>query len=268
MDIENLEKSDPNKECEFDEILHDKKILEDSEKTFKPGPVGRVLGNNKKKYKTALAFWFDIVLNLIIIIGLVLVIRTYLISPFQVYGSSMCDTFNNFNGTCSNGYGEYLIVNKLGYQNFFGYQVGLPKRGDIVVFHPPHNPSEFFIKRIIGLPGETVRLIDDKVVIFNEEHSDGWEINEPYLNEKNSGNTKPRPDLGSIFEIPNDSYFVLGDNRTGSSDSRSCFADAKLVGNCFENNNSAYLTMEHIQGKAAVVLWPLNKISTIKRPDY
>lgn len=179
----------------------------------------------------------------------------------------MCDTFNYFDGSCNTGYGEYIIVNKFGYQNFLGWQVGLPQRGDVIVFHPPHNDTEFFIKRIIGLPGETVKIIDNKIFIFNSEFPDGFELDEIYLNARNEDNTVPR-EAGSNFEIPEDSYFVLGDNRTGSSDSRSCFKERISQGKCGENNNSPYLTLDHIEGKAAVVLWPFTKLSVVKNPEY
>ncbi|MCA9374489.1 signal peptidase I [Candidatus Peregrinibacteria bacterium] len=222
-------------------------------------------GKNQSTVK--IAFWFDILLNLIIIIGLVFIIRTFIISPFQVYGSSMCDTFNYFDGRCNNGYGEYIIVNKFGYQNMLGWQVGLPQRGDVVVFHPPHNDSEFFIKRVIGLPGETIKIIDNKIFIFNDENPDGFELDEEYLNLRNKDNTVPR-EAGSVFEVPEGSYFVLGDNRTGSSDSRSCFRESVNQGKCGEGRNSPYLTLDHIEGKAAIVLWPFTKLSVIYNPEY
>ena len=219
-----------------------------------------------KKIKQS-AFWLDIALNLIIIIGLVFIIRTFLISPFQVFGSSMCDSFNYFDGRCQNGYGEYIIVNKLGYQNFFGWQVGLPERGDVIIFHPPHNDEDFFIKRVIGLPGETVKIIKNKIYIFNNDNPDGFLLDEDYLNNKNKNNTEPK-EAGSVFEVPVESYFVLGDNRTGSSDARSCFKETISQGKCGENGNSSYLTLDHIEGKAMVVLWPLSKIAIVKDPVY
>ena len=214
-----------------------------------------------------LAFWLDIALNLIIIVGLVVIIRSFLISPFQVFGSSMCDTFNYFDGQCQNGYGEYIIVNKFGYLNIFGWKIGSPERGDVIIFHPPHNDQEFFIKRVIGLPGETVKIKDRKVHIVNDEHPDGMVQEEPYLNSRNTNNTKPR-EAGDVFEIPDDNYFVLGDNRLGSSDSRSCFKESVSQGKCGENGNSPYLTLDHIEGKALLVLWPLSSLSIVSDPLY
>jgi len=213
-----------------------------------------------------LLFWLDVALNIIIIVALVAIIRTYLISPFQVYGPSMCDTLNSINGTCQKAYGEYLIVNKLGYQNFFGWQVGTPKRGDIIVFHPPQNDTEFFIKRIIGLPGETVELRSGKVYIYNSEHPEGMELPEPYLNATNRGNTHPYNRENAIFEVPAGQYFVMGDNRTASSDSRSCFQETASNTPCA--GKSPFLTMDHIEGKAWIILWPLNKIGILKDPSY
>lgn len=243
-------------------------IIMDENAATKKENQNIVFPNKKQQLKeNKVAFWLDIFLNLVIIIALVFIIRTFVISPFQVFGSSMCDTFNYFDGRCNNGYGEYIIVNKFGYQNFLGWQVGLPQRGDVIVFHPPHNDEEFFIKRVIGLPGETVKLIDNKVYIFNDEHPDGFAIDEPYLNARNKDNTVPR-EAGDAFEIPEDNYFVLGDNRTGSSDSRSCFKESLTQGRCGENGNSPYLTLEHIEGKAAVVLWPVTSLSIIQNPGY
>ncbi len=220
------------------------------------------------KIKGAVAFWLDIILNLVIIVGLVFLIRTFIISPFQVYGPSMCNTLNeDNNGDCSKGYGEYLIVNKFGYLNIFGWQVGLPDRGDIIVFHPPHNEKEFYIKRIIGLPGETIQLNDGYVYIKNSEHPEGIRLEEPYLSEENLGNTHPM-NGSRVFEIPNDGYFVMGDNRLKSSDARSCFSETFGRQKCGEEGTSFFLTTDNIEGKAMVILWPINKISLISIPKY
>jgi len=222
-----------------------------------------------KKHKTAILFVADILLNLAIIAVMVLVIRTFLISPFQVSGPSMCDTLNNIDGTCQTGSGDYIIVNKLGYQNLLGWQVGTPKRGDIIVFHPPTNKDEFFIKRVIGLPGETVKLKDGEVYIYNKTHPEGVELDEPYLNDTNKGNTHPDSETGNtIFEVPSDSYFVMGDNRTQSSDARSCFKESLTSGGCNQPGNTSYLKLSSIEGRAWLILWPLNKIEVLNGMSY
>lgn len=228
----------------------------------------------KKKYqeflrrqKKIVAYIIDIFVNLVLILALVLIIRTYLISPFQVYGKSMCDTFNFFDGKCNQSFGEYIIVNKLGYQNFLGWQVGLPKRGDIIVFHPPNNDKDFFIKRVIGLPGETVKLVDGLVYLYNEEYPQGVQLKEEYLNERNAEKTLSMggPDT---FVIPDDQYLAFGDNRMASSDARSCFKDSISGERCGEGKTTPYLTLDHIDGKAMIILWPLNKIGLVSHPDY
>lgn len=221
------------------------------------------------KKRSFFSSFLDLLLNLAIIVGLVLIIRTFIISPFQVFGPSMCDTFNNFFNKCGDSFGEYLIVNKFGYQNFFGWQVGLPERGDIVIFHPPHNESEFFIKRVIGLPGETIKLIDGDIQILNDENPNGFILEEPYLNAENNHNTYNEniPDL-TVFEVPEGNYLVMGDNRKHSSDARSCFAETNSVTACEQEGRSSYLSLDHIEGKAWIILWPFNRMSFIEDPDY
>lgn len=221
----------------------------------------------KEKEESVGRFWLDIILNIVIVIGLVVIIRSFIISPFQVLGPSMCDTLNYSNGICQRNYGEYIIVNKLGYQNFFGWQVGLPKRGDIIVFHPPQNKEEFFIKRVIGLPGETVKLQNGEVYILNKEYPEGFKLNEDYLNIENKGKTVPKDHEG-IFEVPTGHYFVMGDNRKYSSDARHCFNESAFAIECKADSPTHFLPFENIEGKAWVILWPLTKIAVLKDPEY
>ncbi len=214
-----------------------------------------------------LAFIGDIGLNLIIIIGLVYIIRTFLISPFEVYGPSMCDTLNNINNECQQGHGEYIIVNKATYGNFFGYQIGTPMRGDIIVFHPPQNDKEYFIKRIIGLPGETVKLENGEVYIYNKDNPQGYKLEENYLNQENKGKTRPYNAGDTVFKVPSNQYFVLGDNRNHSSDSRSCFKEYSSQ-DCGKPGATPFLKPAEIEGKAWIVLWPISKLEILQRPTY
>jgi signal peptidase I len=198
----------------------------------------------------------DILLNVLVIVVLVYFVRSYIISPFQVYGPSMCNTLNYLNQKCVNEYGEYIIVNKAGYLNF----IGEPQRGDVVVFTPPNGSNEYYIKRIVGIPGDTVELKAGNVYIKNEENPEGYKLNESYLSTTNFGNTASFGE--TVFNVPTDHYLVFGDNRAKSTDSRSCFRDP-YSGGCKSNGATPYLAKDMIEGKAWVVLWPFSKIRLV-----
>lgn len=222
-----------------------------------------------------LKFFGEIFLDAIIIIGLVLLIRTYVIAPFQVHGTSMCNTLNYENNVCNTGYGEYLIISKS------TYIVGSPQRGDIVVFRPPGtvkygkfeslvktlfhlDSQEFFIKRIIGLPGDTVELKNGYVYITDKEHPNGYKLSEPYLSAINQGNTQPLIPGKTKFTVPAERYLVFGDNRVVSTDARSCFRSSLTSGCQFEGDS--FIGMENIEGKASLVLFPINKFGWLRNP--
>lgn len=128
-----------------------------------------------------------------------LIIRPLIAEPFIVSGSSMVPNFHNK---------EYLIVEKL------SYRFGSPERGDVIVFKYPNDPSQYFIKRIIGLPGERVRIADGRVYIHNQEHPEGFRLNEDFID------NQPVTFGGTETTLGTDQYYVLGDNRLQSSDSR------------------------------------------------
>lgn len=234
----------------------------DSEKVKKMHFLDKLKGRHPTIY-----FLTDLILNIFIVVLLVYTVRTYLISPFQVYGPSMCDTLNKIDTVCQDGFGEYLIVNKALYYPFFGRRFDTPQRGDIVVFRPPHNEKDFYIKRIIGLPGETVKIQSGKVYILNKEHENGWELPEEYLNDTNKDKTFPMPTHGTtMHKVPQGNYFVLGDNRKKSSDSRTCFKGLSPR-DCDDENNH-FLPINLIEGKAWIVLWPFNKLRLLPNPPY
>lgn len=212
------------------------------------------------KHPTAY-FFADLLLNIVVIVILVYGVRTYLISPFQVFGPSMCNTLNEIKSRCQDGFGEYLIVNKI------GYRYGTPTRGDIIVFRPPHNTEDYYIKRVIGLPGEKVKLQNGKVYIFNKENKSGFELPETYLSPENKGQTYPlNAQMVMSYEVPEGKYFVMGDNRKKSTDSRTCF---RGPGDRECNDPANYfLAADRIEGKAWLVLWPFNKIRHLSMPDY
>ncbi|MBL4644765.1 MAG: signal peptidase I [Candidatus Pacebacteria bacterium] len=135
----------------------------------------------------------------LLVLIIVLPIRLYVAKPFIVSGASMFPTFDTW---------HYLIIDQL------TYKLTPPSRGDVIVFRFPQNPSRFFIKRIIGLPNETVQLIGTVVTIFNDTHKEGFVIEEPYVTPENMKKTELTMQLGD------NEYFVMGDNRKASADSR------------------------------------------------
>ena len=130
----------------------------------------------------------------------VLPLRMFVAQPFIVSGASMQPTFST---------GDYLIVEEL------SYRFEKPERKDVVVFRYPNDPSKFFIKRVIGLPGETVSIKNGQVTIKNKVHPEGFVLHEPYVTTENK---KESDSLTTT--LGEDEYFVLGDNRRESSDSR------------------------------------------------
>lgn len=157
--------------------------------------------------------------------------RSFIAQPFVVRGASMEPNFENR---------EYLIINEI------GYRFNSPQRGDIIVFRYPLNPSEFFIKRLIGLPNETVAIESGKIRIANAAAPEGFQLQEPYL-------AREIHTVGKVrLTLRDDEYFVLGDNRAASSDSRTWGA----------------LQRRYIIGKAWVRTWPLQRLSVIETPRY
>lgn len=138
----------------------------------------------------------------IVLIAFVVMVgfRFFVAEPFIVSGSSMVPNYQNR---------EYLVINKM------TYRFDDPQRGDVIVFRYPKDKSQYFIKRIIGLPGESVKVENGKVIVYNEQYPQGSALTEPYLDNQNI--TFGREEL---VELGSDEFYVLGDNRLASSDSR------------------------------------------------
>lgn len=165
---------------------------------------------------------WEYVKTVVIAIAIVIPVRMFIAQPFIVEGASMEP---NFHG------GDYLIIDEL------SYQFREPMRGDVIVFRYPLNPRNFFIKRIVGLPGEEVEIRNGSVFIDGVS----GRLGEPYL----------PPDLPTIPDsrvlLEPDQYFVLGDNRAHSSDSR-------VWGT---------LPRENVTGRALVRLWPITQMDLL-----
>ena len=197
--------------------------------------------------------WFhilDVDFNIVVIVAIVAGIRTFLVSPFQVEGSSMVNTLEN---------NEYIIINKL------VYFIGTPQRGEIVVFRPPNDPKKYYVKRVIGLPGDEVMIRGGNVYIKAAGKDKEERLDEPYLNASNQGKTyRHPPGSGDPREIdyivPPDHYFVMGDNRQGSLDSRSFMLS--------DGEASPYVQRTSIKGRVWFVALPITKIHAFEAPNY
>lgn len=183
---------------------------------------------NGKFIKNLWPFVWEIVQLVIVASVIVLPIRYFLFQPFIVKGESMVPNFKP---------GDYLIVNEI------SYRFSSPQRGDVIVFDYPKDKSQRFIKRIIGLPNETVEIKDGKVTIYDKN---SFVLKEEYLSE----GLKTEGDIKAV--LGPDEYFVLGDNRSYSYDSRSW----------------GTVPRNYIIGKASLRILPLASLSQIPQPSY
>lgn len=182
-------------------------------------------------FKKILFSAFEVLEIAFVTIGTVFLVRTFLVQPFLVSGSSMVPNFEN---------GDYLLIDEL------TYRFREPQRGEVSVFHYPGNESTYFIKRIIGLPGERVVVKDGKVSIYNSAHPEGFVLPEVYL--PASTITSRAADT----TLKEGEYFVLGDNRSYSFDSR----------------DWGILRRGEIVGIARLRLWPLDAVKAFAAPEY
>lgn len=181
-------------------------------------------------------FFLEITQSIVIVISILLIIYLFFAQPHQVNGLSMYPTFDN---------GDYLLTDKI------SYRTGKPKRGDVVVFRAPESaqcPTGTgcdFIKRVVGLPGETVEVKQNGIFINDEM------IDEPYVSPENQTLPGAFTSRGQIVLGP-DEYFVSGDNRLHSSDSRAW----------------GPITPKEIVGKAFFRYWPLKNAGILLKAHY
>lgn len=159
------------------------------------------------------SFFLELIKTVAIVFVLAFIIRYFLIQPFIIEGSSMEPNFHDR---------QLILVNKI------SYRFQQPKLGDVIVFESPQNHSVYYIKRIIGVPGDEVAIRDGSVFVNNQQ------ISEPYL-KKDQVTTADGSGSGVLDEkIPANQFFVLGDNRDASSDSREWgFLDRNLIAGKF-----------------------------------
>ncbi|HEY4694939.1 MAG TPA: signal peptidase I [Candidatus Nanoarchaeia archaeon] len=185
------------------------------------------------------SFWalvIDVVETVVVAAAIFVVVYLFLLQPHQVKGASMKPNFHD---------GEYILTDKV------SYRFSEPQRGDVIIFKSPTDPDVDFIKRIIALPGERVKIAGGKVTIFNDQNPNGLTLNEPYQTNGSTSAGKEAPDNTEVT-IDKDEYFVLGDNRVESFDSRSWGA----------------LPKKNIIGKAWLRYWPFSKLGFVKHYQY
>ena len=179
------------------------------------------------------------VLEVLEVVGIALVavflIRKFLVQPFLVSGASMVPLFSN---------GDYVLVDEL------SYYFRAPQRGEVIVFRYPNDEKTYFIKRIIGLPGEHITIRDGKVRVVNADAPDGRALIESYLPEGTI--TSPHQGGRTDFVLGARQYFTLGDNRSYSFDSR----DWGLVDG------------KEIMGAVRLRLWPIQELTVFAAPVY
>ncbi len=184
--------------------------------------------NNFFKFKKD-SFFVETIKLVVLALLIVLPIRYFIFQPFFVQGSSMYPNFEDR---------DYLIVDEL------SYRFREPQRGEVIIFKYPKDLSQLFIKRIIGLPGETIEIKEGKV--FITKNSETRPLEEDYVSSNNQT-------LGNIrVKLDKNEYFVLGDNRMFSSDSR----------------RWGSVPEDYIVGKAYLRAWPFDSVTVFEYPNY
>lgn len=184
----------------------------------------------KKHVLATVGMFFLELVRVAVLAGITVgLIRYFIFKPFYVEGQSMEPTYLG---------GEYLIIDEI------SYRFRAPERGEVIVLRAPTVEKDYFLKRIIGLPGERIRVENNKVIVTNSDHPDSVLLEEKYLTETTPGVAN--------YTLGPDEYFVMGDNRDASFDSRR-FGPIKR---------------NAIVGRTWLRGWPLSRITLFEDPAY
>jgi signal peptidase I len=198
--------------------------MDDLEPKLTPAPQRRLR-------QETLVFIWETLKVVIISLAIIIPIRYFVVQPFFVKGDSMEATFDD---------GDYILIDEI------SYRFAQPERGDVIIFRYPLDQSQFFIKRVIGLPEETVEIKSDQVIIHNKQRPEGFVLDEPYL-------MPIRHTIGDLrIKLDPNEYFVLGDNRLQSSDSR----------------RWGPVNRSLITGRVFLRAWPINKFGELPETNY
>lgn len=181
--------------------------------------------------KRAIGAFFDFLQGIVVVLALLVMVYLFLISPQEINGASMEPSFYN---------GEYILTNKV------LYKLREPLRGDVIIFKSPRNKEIDYIKRIIGIPGDIVRL-ENNMIFVNDA-----QIDEPYLSPGTTIFGGSFLQEGQEIVVPPGTYFVMGDNRPHSSDSR----------------EFGPVPMEDFIGVAFLRYWPFDKFGALPKVTY
>jgi len=181
--------------------------------------------------KQLFVFFTDILETIIIALAIFLVVYLFLVQPHRVQGDSMLPNFKN---------GELILTDKI------SYRIKPPQRGDVIVFKAPYDKSKDFIKRIIALPGEKIKIADGRIYINNQRLSESYIPNTTLVREGSYLRENEE------YTVPDGKYIVFGDNRDHSSDSR----------------EFGPIPKQDIVGKAFFIYWPPNAFALIPQISY
>jgi len=189
-----------------------------------------IVGEKERGFlATASVFFLELVKVALLAAITIALVRYFLFKPFYVKGQSMEPNFYEK---------DYLIIDEL------SYRFREPQRGEVIVFKAPTVEKDYYLKRILGLPGERVKVGDGKVVVYNDDYPQGVLVEEFYLAEETPGS--------NMLTLGPGQYYVMGDNRDASYDSRRFGA----------------IEEGSIIGRAWVRGWPFTRISAFSAPDY
>lgn len=181
--------------------------------------------------RAVFAYFLELIQVVLVSLAIIIPIRYFLVQPFYVKGASMEPSFYDH---------EYLIIDEI------SYRFREPNRGDIVVFRYPLDPSQYFIKRVIGLPGEKIRISSGQITVFDAQNPQGSALDEAaYLDNAFTSGEK-------TVTLKDDEYYLLGDNRGASLDSR-IFGPVKD---------------KLIVGRVWLRGWPASRLGVFEAPAY
>lgn len=182
-------------------------------------------------FKRLGAFFLDVLEVVVFAIGIFFFVYLLIMRPHKIKGQSMHPNFPD---------GEYLLTQRV------SYYLHNPERGDVIVFKPPISPDDEYIKRVIGLPGDIIKIQSGKIYV------NGKLLKESYIDASvytSGSNFLPE---GKEYKVPDGMWFVMGDNRPHSSDSRAW----------------GPITKKDITGKAWLIYWPPSLAGLVKAPNY